>query len=176
MKVEELIKQAMVPAGKKAKKTKNHDLFCNTIIALAEDDDHISTFVRSVSSSGELITEDKKLAPEFKKIVARAIKEASSMTMDEAKEAAKNFRLTKSDAATLYDIFMAATDLNINKFSKKVQVVSTKEMNAAISSVHKDAEVKKNPKDETKLTQIAAHDKVKPHNLTYPYMKKIVKA
>ena len=176
MKVEDLIKQAMVPAGKKAKKTKNHDLFCNTIIALAEDDDHITTFVRSVSSSGDLITEDKKLAPEFKKIVARAIKETTSMTMDEAKEAAKNFRLTKSDAATLYDMFMAATDLNINKFSKKVQIVATKDMNAAVSSVHKEAEDKKNPKDPSKKTHIEAHDKMKPHNFTYPYMKKIINA
>lgn len=174
MKVEELINSVVEKNGdKKSKKTKNTDLYLKTIIAIAEDDDYVSTYIESIDNAGEIVTKKDKLAPKFRKIIAKAIKKCTTLSMEEAEEAAKSFRLSQEDASTLHDIVAESIYLNIEKCGKKVQLMHKPDMDVMVSSVHVGESVRNNPRDDSKQTIIAARNKMKSEQKIHAFQKTV---
>lgn len=168
-KVKDLIKEAV---GKKStKKTKNWDLYLRLFIALTEDDDYLSTYIDSVNSAGELITKKKKLAPEFRKMIARVIRKYTSMTEEEALEAAKTFRLTLAEAETLININSENIYLNTKECGKKVQLIHKPDLDTTFEVVHVPEAVRNNPRDDTKETVISERDKAKTLTKIHKFQK-----
>lgn len=171
MKVQDLINEAV---GKKSgKKTKNTDLYLKTIIAIAEDDEYVAEYIESVSSTGEIVTKKEKLAPKFRKIIAKVIKKYTSMTQEEAEEAAKSFRLSQEDAATLAQLSGEAIYLNTKEFGKKVQLIHKPDMDVTLETIDVKEAVHKNPKDETKETVIAPRIKMSAKQKIHAFQKTV---
>ena len=173
MKVQSLINEVVAKNGdnKKIKKTRNTDLYLKTIVALAEDDDYVATYIDSVDTTGEIITKKDKLAPKFRKIIAKAIKKCTSLSMEEAEEAAKAFRLSQDDALTLHDIVTESIYINIENLNKKVQLIHKPDMDVMVSSTNVKETVRNNPKDDTKQTVIAARKKMKADTKIHAFQK-----
>ena len=169
MKVQDLIKE--VTSKKSTKKTKNKDLFLKTIVALSEDDDYVATYINEVTNTGEIVTNKEKLAPKFRKIIASAIKKCTSLTMEEAEEAAKSFRLTMDQAYDLMSIVGESIYININDMNKKVQLFLKPEMDVTISAVDLKETIRSNPQDETKEIVIAPRRKAKIDQPIYAFQK-----
>ena len=172
MEDQNLIDEVIAKNGdKKIKKTRNTDLYLKTIIAIAEDDDYVATYIDSVDTTGEIVTKKDKLAPKFRKVIAKAIKKCTSLSTEEAEEAAKAFRLSQEDALTLHDIVTESIYINIDKFNKKVQLMHKPEMDVMVSSTDVKETVRNNPKDETKQTIIAARKKMKADTKIHAFQK-----
>ena len=169
MKVQDLIKE--VSSKSSSKKTKNKDLFLKTIIALSEDDDYVSTYISEVTKTGEIVTKKDKLAPKFRKIIASAIKRCTTLTMEEAEEAAKSFRLTMDQAHDLMDIIGESIYININDLNKKVQLFRKPEMDVTISAVDVNETVRNNPQDKTKEVVISPRKRAKIDQPIYAFQK-----
>lgn len=173
MKVQNLIDDVIAKNGndKKVKKTRNTDLYLKTIIAIAEDDDYVATYIDSVDTTGEIVTKKDKLAPKFRKVIAKAIKKCTSLSMEEAEQAAKAFRLSQEDALTLHDIIAESIYINIDKCNKKVQLLHKPEMDVMLSVTDVKETVRNNPKDDTKQTVIAARRKMKADTKIHAFQK-----
>lgn len=160
-------------SGKKVRKTKNSELYLKILTTLVQDDEYVSVHIKEVNN-GELVTENLKLAPEFRKIIASAVKKASSMSDAEAMEFAKGFKLSASDADTLAKV-VHETDYVAMKCGKKVPLYRKPDLDIAMTIEQTKETVRKNPKDPTKATRIKAHDRAKVETTIHAFLKTPVK-
>ena len=171
--VKELIKQAQETST--GRKTKNNDLYYDILVALCEDDTWVSTNVTSIKN-GELFTEDRKLADEFKEIIATAIKKKTGCTEAEALETANDFKLSKKQAKSISDIVHEADYLAMKECGKKIQPFHKKGFNIVTSIDEAPEAVRPNPQDPSKVTVIAKRDRLKVQQKLHDFQKSVKNA
>lgn len=156
-----------------SRKTKNSDLYFSLIIDLCRDDEYVAKNIKSISN-GDIVTEDLKLAPAFRKILVAAIKKSTSMSEAEANEIAKDFKLTVEQAKTLANIVHEADYIATKECNKKVQLFNKPGLDVTIEAVHVPDRVRPNPQDKSKGTKAKAHDTIKIKHKLHAFQKEIV--
>ena len=171
--VQELINESN--KKKSSKKTKNRDLYLKIIQAICEDDEYVSTYVKNVDSAGELITEDQHLSADFRKLIANALRRCTSMTMEEAEEAAKLYKVSLKDAETLHNIVMAGIGLTIVECDKKVQGIKRPDLDITFFTSDAPEAVRNNPRDDSLQTVIKPRKKFRAHQEIFAFQKTVQK-
>ena len=156
-----------------SRKTKNSDLYYSLIIGVCTDDDYVAKNVKEIKN-GELITEDLKLAPAFRKIIVAALKKGTNMSEAEANEIAKDLKLTREQAATLANIVHEADYLATKECNKKVQLFNKPGLDVTIESISVPERIRPNPQDKSKGTKAKAHDSIKIKHKLHAFQKEVV--
>ena len=171
-KVSELLNEAKksMEGGKKPRKTKNSEQYYQMLIALCSDEDYVTKNVKEISN-GEVVTEDMRLAPEFRKILVSALKKNTNMSEAEAIEAAKSFKLTTEQAKTLSNIVHECDYLIMKECSKKVQFIKKPGLDISLTIEEAPESIRPNPQDPTKKIKIKKHDRVKVQQSLHAFQK-----
>jgi hypothetical protein len=156
------------------RKTKNSELYFSLIAALCQDDDYVAKNVKEIKN-GDIITEDLKLAPAFKKIIITVLKKNTSMSEAEATAIANEFKMTAEQAKTLSNIVHEADYLAMKECNKKVQLFRKSGFDISMTIEDVKERVRSNPQDKSKQIKIKAHDRVKIQQTLHAFQKEVVK-
>ena len=155
------------------KKTKNNELYFSIITELCRDDEYVAKNVKEIKN-GNVITEDFKLAPAFKKIIITALKKNTNLSEAEATAVANDFKLNSEQAKTLAAIVHEADYIAMKECNKKVQLFKKPGFDITMSIEDVKERVRPNPQDKTKGVKIKAHDRVKIQQSLHAFQKETV--
>lgn len=172
MSVNSIIEEAK--KNNKGKKTKNNELYFSIISELCRDDEYVAKNVKSIKD-GNIITEDLKLAPAFKKIIVTALKKSTNLSEAEAIAAANELKLNAEQAKALSDLVHEADYIAMKECNKKVQLFKKPGFDITMSIEDVAERTRPNPQDSTKGVKIKAHDRVKIQQTLHAFQKESVK-
>lgn len=172
MSVNQIIEEAK--KNNKGKKTKNNELYFSIISELCRDDEYVAKNVKTIKN-GEIITEDLKLAPAFKKIIINALKKNTNLSEAEAIAAANDLKLNAEQAKALADLVHEADYIAMKECNKKVQLFKKPGFDITMSIEDVAERTRPNPQDSTKGVKIKAHDRVKIQQTLHAFQKESVK-
>ena len=157
------------------RKTKNNELYFSLVLALCQDDDYVAKNVKEIKD-GNVVTEDLKLAPAFKKIIITALKKNTNMSEAEATAAANEFKMTGEQARTLANIVHEADYIAMKDCKKKVQLFKKPGFDISMTIEEVKERTRPNPQDKSKSVKIKAHDRVKIQQTLHAFQKEAVKS
>lgn len=172
MSVQHIIDEAKKNSS--GRKTKNNELYFSLIAALCQDDAYVAKKVKEIKD-GNVVTEDLKLAPAFKKIIITALKKNTSLSEAEATAAANDIKLTAEQAKALADIVHEADYIAMKECNKKVQLFKKPGFDITMSIEDVKERTRPNPQDKSKSVVIKAHDRVKIQQTLHAFQKETIK-
>jgi hypothetical protein len=157
----------------KPRKTKNDELYYNTLEALCADEDYVAKHVKKIND-GEIVTEDRHLSKSFRKLLAQIIKKATNMTADEAYEKAKEFKLTREQAETLDAIVKETIYISTKECKKKVNLFAKPDINVDLTIEETPESIRPNPRDPQKKVRIKKRLRLTAKHNLYDYQKETI--
>lgn len=170
------VKAIVEDAKKKStgRKTKNNELYLSIIAELCRDDEYVAKNVKEIKD-GNVITEDLKLAPAFKKIIITALKKNTGLSEAEATAIANEFKMNNEQAKTLASIVHEADYITMKDCEKKVQLFKKPGFDISMTIEGVKERTRPNPQDASKSVKIKAHDRVKIQQTLHAFQKETVK-
>lgn len=158
----------------KVRKTKNADEYLQMLVAVLSDDSYIAKDLKEIKD-GEVIIEDKKIAPGFRKLIV-AIFKSRGMSEEEATEAAKSFKIKKEFAKAIMEAVRECDYLVTKECGKKIQLFKKPGFEIAMTVEEAKESIRPNPQDDSKRVRIKKRDRVKIFTTLHAFQKEIIKA
>jgi len=160
--------------GKKTRKTRNQEEYFQMLMAVLTDAEYVAKNIKEIKN-GEIITEERRIAPDFLKIIVAAFKKAG-MSEAEAITESESFKLTKDMCKAIVDAVRETDYIITKECGKKIRIFNKPgfEFNMTVEAAKES--IRPNPQNPNEKIRIKARNRVKIQQALHDFQKEHIKA